>query len=413
MKLRIASTALITILAATICALPVASFAHDDKDKPVVHHGGPSGPATIKVEMNAAQGGLVAGKEISALIKLTDAKGQPVAFENLKTAHTKKIHLLIIDESLTDYHHEHPMPTGKPGEYSFTFRPKNGGNYTVFADLLPTATGKQEYAKTEVAVQGGTKALDESAGTRATVDGYRFDLSAEGGNTLRVGDAKLVKVKVTKPDGQPADILEPVMGAFAHGVGFPSDRSGVVHVHPMGKEPEKASERGGPELTFHIIPEHPGYMKFYVQVQIDGRDRFAGFGFKVDKEEPAAATAEPPAASTLTATQKQFLDQYEAIRVALAADDFAAAKKAAKAIADKDKGQQAAAGQIAKSDSIKAAREAFKLLSAEAAKLATSQPGYFVMACPMVENGKWVQTNRKVANPYMGAAMLGCGAIKN
>ena len=31
----------------------------------------------------------------------------------------------------------------------------------------------------------------------------------------------------------------------------------------------------------------------------------------------------------------------------------------------------------------------------------------------MVENGKWVQTNRKVANPYMGAAMLGCGAIKN
>ncbi len=378
---------------------------------PGMEHSIHASPATIKVQISTAPGELIAGKEIPALLTLTDAQGQPVTFDNLQTAHTKKIHLLIIDESLTDYHHEHPVPTGKPGEYSFTFRPKNGGNYIVFADLLPIATGKQEYAKTEVEVKGDKKPLNESAGITAMVDGYRFDLSAEGGNTLRAGEAKLIKVKVTKPDGQPADILEPVMGAFAHGVGFPSDRSSVVHVHPMGVEPEKESERGGPDLSFHLIPEKEGYMKFYVQVQIDGRDRFAGFGFKVEKEEPETAPAMATTTSHLSDEQTKFLNQYESIHSALAADDFTAVKKAAQGMTSLNEEQKMAARKIAASDSIKSAREAFKPLSAEAVKVVSHESGYFVMACPMVENGKWIQTTNKVSNPYLGGAMPTCGSV--
>ena len=44
--------------------------------------------------------------------------------------------------------------------------------------------------------------------------------------------------------------------------------------------------------------------------------------------------------------------------------------------------------------------------------VAAQQPGYFVMACPMVPEGTWVQLTKKVENPYMGAAMSSCGAIK-
>ncbi len=418
---KLSSTAIAALLTTTICAIPYGALAREQKEKPAGIHqetampgmerSTHARPATVQVQISTTQGELIAGKEIPALLTLTDAQGQPVTFDNLQTAHTKKIHLLIIDESLTDYHHEHPVPTGKPGEYSFTFRPKNGGSYVVFADLLPTATGKQEYAKTQVEVQGDKKSLDEAAGTTAIVDGYRFDLSAEGGNSLRLGESKLVKVKVTKPDGQPADILEPVMGAFAHGVGFPSDRSSVVHVHPMGVEPEKESERGGPDLSFHIIPDKEGYMKFYVQVQIDGRDRFAGFGFNVEKEEPTTAPAMTTTTAQLSDEQNKFLNQYESIHTALAADDFTAAKKAAQEMTTLNKGQKMAAGNIAGSESIKSAREAFKTLSAEAVKIVSNESGYFVMACPMVENGKWIQTTKKVSNPYLGGAMPSCGSV--
>ena len=70
------------------------------------------------------------------------------------------------------------------------------------------------------------------------------------------------------------------------------------------------------------------------------------------------------------------------------------------------------AADIAKSGSIKDARDAFKKLSAHAAMVAAQQPGYFVMACPMVPEGTWVQLTKKVENPYMGAAMSTCGAMK-
>ena len=48
----------------------------------------------------------------------------------------------------------------------------------------------------------------------------------------------------------------------------------------------------GSELQFHIAPAAAGYYRFYVQVQIDGKDKFAGFGINVTTEPaPAVGTA--------------------------------------------------------------------------------------------------------------------------
>jgi hypothetical protein len=121
------------------------------------------------------------------------------------------------------------------------------------------------------------------------VDGYRFDLKVPADEPLTAGSASLVAVHVTKPDGTPATNLEPIMAAFAHGVGFTADLSSVLHVHPMGKEPEMDSEHGGPDLSFHLQPAMPGFFKFYVQVQIGGQSRFAGFGLNAAPAKPARA----------------------------------------------------------------------------------------------------------------------------
>ncbi len=126
----------------------------------------------------------------------------------------------------------------------------------------------------------------------------------------------------------------------------------------------------------------------------------------------------------LTEKHIEYLADYEQVRAALAADDLAAAQKAAATIsahagpvehAEKHLLKRIeAAGKLTKAASLADAREAFKVLSKSAAHLATDKQGYFIAHCPMVPNeeGNWVQTSPKISNPYMGKAMLTCGSIE-
>ncbi len=70
---------------------------------------------------------LTVGQPVRALLHLQRPNGEPVSPSDLIETHTKKIHLLMVDSSLTDYHHEHPVPTRNPGEYSFSFTPGKRG----------------------------------------------------------------------------------------------------------------------------------------------------------------------------------------------------------------------------------------------------------------------------------------------
>ena len=111
---------------------------------------------------------------------------------------------------------------------------------------------------------------------------------------------------------------------------------------------------------------------------------------------------------------KHMLEGYLEVAEALTKDDLAAAKEAAEEMADHDKKSSLAkpATAIAKAKDIKVAREHFLHLSHAAIKLAEKRKGYVVMVCPMVKDGEWLQTDKKVKNPYMGKKMLACGAPK-
>ncbi len=234
---------------------------------------------TIKVTVVSPHS-LESGKANDVTVKLADLTGKPVTFQQLKTAHTKKFHALIIDETLSDYNHIHPVETKTPGEYSFSFTPKKNGNYRLWADLLPITTGKQEYAITDLkGTKASTGVIDKTVNNTSTVDGLTFKLSFE--SPLKTGKAVMGKVMVTK-DGKPFAQLEPIMAAYAHIVGFNEDRKTVVHIHPMGKEPMKEADRGGPELEFHIEPNKSGFTKLFVQIRVDGKDIFAPFGVMIE-----------------------------------------------------------------------------------------------------------------------------------
>ncbi|MDX1950138.1 MAG: hypothetical protein SFT90_06545 [Rickettsiales bacterium] len=221
------------------------------------------------------------GKPTEILVKLAEIDGgKPVGADDLKIAHTKKLHLLINDPSLGGYQHIHPTPTENAGEWTFNFIPTNSTFYKVWGDVLPIKTNTQEYA---VATMGSEPeqavAIDKTLTNEANVDGYKFKLSFEG--DVNSTSATMGKILIEDANGKPVTNLEPIMGAFAHIVGFSDDFKSIVHIHPMGKEPEKQSERGGPELLFHAIPKTSGFMKLYAQVKINGKEIFAPFGVEV------------------------------------------------------------------------------------------------------------------------------------
>ena len=206
--------------------------------------------------------------------------GEPVQIFQLREVHEKKIHLLIIDPSLTDYHHEHPIVTGTPGEYAFTFTPRKPGPYRAFADVQPLVSGIQEYAMADIAAGGTAEPLEKTFPRRGELEGLTYAMTLEH-DAVRAGTPTQATVRIADAKGKPFTALEPLMGAFAHLVGFHEDRKTVLHIHPIESRKLSAGDRGGPELTFRIYTDTPGYYRLFLQVQIGGVSKFVPFGVEV------------------------------------------------------------------------------------------------------------------------------------
>ncbi|MBA2655771.1 MAG: hypothetical protein H0U70_02160 [Tatlockia sp.] len=236
--------------------------------------------ATIKMSIEK----IISEHQTKTIIfKLTDlATNKPVQLSDLGEVHTQKIHLLVIDDSLSDYSHIHPQQTAEPGVYFFKWQPKiMKANYRVWADLMPLTTNQQTYAIADLyksKLQASEISMKPT--NTAIVGDYKFNLTFEAAK-LQQGKATKGKIEISDLQGNAVLDLEPIMGAYAHLVGFSEDLKSVVHVHPMGTEPKNKSDRGGPELVFHIQPHKGGFVKFFAQVKIKGKDYFAPFGLIV------------------------------------------------------------------------------------------------------------------------------------
>jgi len=227
-------------------------------------------------------GPLIVGKLVTCYLRLTKVDGFPVCLSDLIETHTKKIHLLIIDNSLTDYHHEHPKPTDKLGEYIFSFTPHRPGRYRVWADLRPYPLGLQEYVITDIPASTPYPPLtDRTLTNKVTVDGLNYEVFLDR-PMIRVGTPLHGRLRITSPDGKGFDQLEPIMATFAHIVGFNEDYETVMHIHPMGPPVLDPNARGGPELDFQVYAIKPGFVRLFAQVQIAGVSRFAPFGIMVE-----------------------------------------------------------------------------------------------------------------------------------
>jgi hypothetical protein len=224
---------------------------------------------------------LTAGQPAKAYLNLAKTDGSPVLLKDLIETHTEKIHLLIINSSLRDYHHEHPRPTDVPGEFEFSFTPRKPGSYRVWADLRVHPLGFQEYVMTDISAPTPDEPLTEKAVNSTTeIDGLHFELTFDR-KRIRAVQAAPARLRITNRNGTPFNQLEPVMAAFAHVVGFNEDYKTVLHIHPKGPPVSDPKARGGPELEFLIYSLQPGFFRLFVQVQIGGVSKFAPFGIEI------------------------------------------------------------------------------------------------------------------------------------
>ena len=239
-------------------------------------------PASPTLIVKATAPPLVSNQTVQVDLRIRDAKGAGVGSLQLIETHTRRLHALMIDPMLEDYHHEHPITSGRPGDFVFVFTPRKTGNYLMWLDVTPLATGRSEAPQAVIGTVSPTLVIPARVTQmQSKVDGWQFDLSFDRKKVV-AGQPVNARIRVLDAQGKPCFALEPLMGAFAHIVGFMDDRNTVIHGHSHGEPPHELS-RSGPEVPFRFIAPKSGFLKFFVQTQVNGTVMLAKFGFPVEQ----------------------------------------------------------------------------------------------------------------------------------
>lgn len=214
-------------------------------------------------------------------LKLATASGKPVAPADLLVAHTRKLHLLVVDPTLNDYQHIHPEPGRRDGEWVFSMTPQRSGVYRVFADFTPAATQRGLYASADFTVPGTVPTVTREPNTTSQVAGFKFELELPP--VLQAGKVADLKFRIESPGREKQPVpLQPVMGAFAHLVAFDEARSGFAHLHPNEIDLSKPPDSLRPELTFKVTIPSPGRYVIWAQVNLAGSEIFVPFWVDVE-----------------------------------------------------------------------------------------------------------------------------------
>jgi hypothetical protein len=245
-------------------------------------------PVSLTLRPFAGSPAPTAGRPTRFVLSLTTAGGLPIGPVDLLTVHTRKLHLLVIDPTLRDYQHLHPVPGKVPGEWEFEHTPALAGVYRVFADFAPVVTGRGLYAFADY-IASGLAAADPAVAAPATGDErsigpWLFRLATADGGSVRAGVASTLVFSGREEAGG-AVPLTLVMDAYAHLVAFDGERSGFAHLHPRGATPGDytvaAPDRHRPVLRFDLTIPRPGAYVVWAQVNLQNQEHFIPFSLRV------------------------------------------------------------------------------------------------------------------------------------
>lgn len=190
----------------------------------------------------------------------------------LDIAHEMKVHLMVVDEDLTWFHHIHPKEqTDSTYIVSETF-PK-GGKYILFTDHKPQGAA-QAVDKKEVTVKGNSDSNKANFTPKfvSVVNGYTATL--ENGNNLKTNKTQLLEISIEK-DGKKLseNDIEPYLGATAHIAMIGKEDKEFLHIHPI------SDKRFPIYAETHINKQ--GIYRLWVEFQTNGKVHTADFTVNV------------------------------------------------------------------------------------------------------------------------------------
>jgi len=242
----------------------------------------------IKAKLSS-ESAIAQGESSRVRLDLKTSGGMSIAPHELAVTHTEKMHVMLIDPSLEDYHHVHPEAVGLDGQYFFDFTPALAGSYKVFTEIVPLRSRRQAIALSELEVPGQSTAPKFERSMVSLVDGVLFEL-LNVPDILETGRDYRLQLSTTDPEGKAID-LEIVMGAKGHMVAFDSVGMGFAHMHPVGSvaSVRTAGLGGGggfdsidQDLAFMFNVPNPGWYRLFAQIQVKGKAVFGRFDLRVE-----------------------------------------------------------------------------------------------------------------------------------
>lgn len=232
-------------------------------------------PFPVEVQLTADRAPAPGVAANYTLKLVTNDSPDPLRPSELAVTQTQKLHLLVVDASLEDYQHIHPVPDGDSGSWTFSFTPKRPGPYHVYAQFIPSLSLREMIGETQIAVAGQSAPAAPRGLARFKEGAYVFNLNT---TPLAAGTDATLTFSVQRADGGPVQ-LQPVMGTLAHLVAFDPTRDGVAHLHPTltGRETDPTH----PELSFVINLAQPGRYRIWGQVKLEGVERYVPFDIEV------------------------------------------------------------------------------------------------------------------------------------
>jgi hypothetical protein len=215
---------------------------------------------------------LRAGRQQQLLFLIQDPKTlKPV--REFELVHEKLFHLFVVSQDLNYFIHQHPT-LERAGAFRFQTTFPEPGLYRVLCDFYPKGGTPQLIAKT-VLVPGRKRTPLPVAPARLSPDlapkhatNLDVELVTEPPHPI-AGMKTLMFFRVN-----PADGLEPYLGAWGHMLAASDDLVDLIHNHPF-------LANGGPQIQFNMIFPRARTYRIWVQFQRKGVVNTAAFDVPV------------------------------------------------------------------------------------------------------------------------------------
>lgn len=223
--------------------------------------------------------------EVTLAFKLYGADAHEFGPADLKVAHEKLMHLILLRDDVTGFQHVHPEY--KDDRWTVKTTIANQGLYQMYIDIEPTEESPVTL-RVPLTIGGSTQQPQfpiVSTNMSATVSGIQATLQLA--SPLKTKEHTNLTFALTQ-NGKPVSQIDPYLGAFGHVVVLRhSDADDYLHGHPI-TETKPTDGKVVFESEFPI----KGTYTIFAQFSINGQVKTFPITVSVDSEGQASADHE-------------------------------------------------------------------------------------------------------------------------